>query len=221
MSRILNILLVIGLLIIAAFTGYALVATVQNATRPMADSGSTVATQIANLLPPTPTPLPNGQAVVLAVRSLNRLESAEFVIEKVIIKEAGQGALGILFGDRLIFVAHGNVIAGVDLSKMQVADIQVLPSGKAYVVLPAAEILVVNLDNGKSYVVDRETGLLTKGDINLETEARREAEDEIEKAALEANLLDRAQVSAEVNIRQLLAQLGYPDVTFVRATPTP
>lgn len=221
MSRILNVLLVIGLLIIAAFTGYALVATVQNATRPMADSGSTVATQIANLLPPTPTPLPNGQAVVLAVRSLNRLESAEFVIEKVIIKEAGQGALGVLFGDRLIFVAHGNVIAGVDLSKMQVSDIQVLPSGKAYVVLPAAEILVVNIDNGKSYVVDRETGLLTKGDVNLETEARREAEDEIEKAALEANLLDRAQVSAEANIRQLLAQLGYPDVTFVRATPTP
>ena len=87
--------------------------------------------------------------------------------------------------------------------------------------MPAAEILVVNIDNDKSYVVDRETGLLTKGDINLETEARREAEDEIEKAALEANVLDRAQVGAEANIRQLLAQLGYTDVTFVRATSTP
>jgi hypothetical protein len=221
MSRTLNVLLVIGLLIIAALTGYGLVTAVQNATRPVADTGSTVATQVASILPPTPTPLPSGQAVVLAVRSLNRLESAEFVIEKVIIKEAGQGALGVLFGDRLIFVAHGNVIAGVDLSKMQVSDIQVLPSGKAYVVLPAAEILVVNIDNDKSYVVDRETGLLTKGDVNLETAARREAEDEIEKAALEADILDRAQASAEANVRQLLAQLGYTDVTFVRATPIP
>jgi len=221
MSRALNILLVIGLLLIAALTGYGLVVAVQTATKPMTDTGNTVATQVASILPPTPTPLPNGQAVVLAVRSLNRLESAEFVIEKVIIKEAGQGALGVLFGDRLIFVAHGNVIAGIDLSKMQVSDIQVLPSGKAYVVLPAAEILVVNIDNDKSYVVDRETGLLTKGDVNLETEARREAEDEIEKAALEANVLDRAQSSAETNVRQLLAQLGYTDVTFVRATPIP
>jgi hypothetical protein len=220
MSRALNILLALGLLLIAAFTGYAVVTSVQNATRPMADTGSTIATQVANFLPPSPTPLPNGQAVVLAVRSLNRLESAEFVIEKVIIKEAGQGALGVLFGDRLIFVAHGNVIAGVDLSKMQVSDIQVLSSGQAYVVLPAAEILVVNLDNHKSYVVDRETGLLTEGDVNLETEARREAEDEIKKAALESDILAKAQTGAEANIRQLLAQLGYTDVTFVRATPT-
>jgi len=221
MSRALNILLVIGLLLIAALTGYGLVTAVQNATKPVADTGSTVATQVASILPPTPTPLPNGQAVVLAVRSLNRLESAEFVIEKVIIKEAGQGALGLLFGDRLIFVAHGNVIAGIDLSKMQVSDIQVLPSGKAYVVLPAAEILIVNIDNDKSYVVDRETGLLTKGDVNLETAARREAEAEIEKAALETEILDRAQANAEANVRQLLAQLGYTDVTFVRATSIP
>jgi hypothetical protein len=212
---------VVGLLIIAAVTGFGLVSAVQNITNPIANTSNTIATQVAEVLPPTPTPLPNGQAVVIAVRTLSRLESASFVIEKVIIKEEGQGALGMLFGDRIIFVAHGEVIAGVDLSKMQVTDVQVLPSGKAYVVLPAPEVLVANIDNDKSYVVDRQTGLLTKGGISLETEARREAEDEIEKAALEAGILDQAQLGAEASLRQLLAGLGYTDVTFVRATPTP
>lgn len=221
MSRALNAVLVVGLLIIAALTGYGLVSAVQSAARPVTDAGNTVSTQVAAILPPTTTPLPSGEAVVVAVRSLSRLESASFVIEKVIIKEEGQGALGILFGDRLIFVAHGEVIAGVDLSKMQVSDIQVLPSGKAYVVLPAPEVLVTAIDNDKSYVVDRQTGLLTKGSISLETEARREAEDEIEKAALEAGLLDQSQKSAEETLRKLLASLGYTDVTFVRATPVP
>ncbi len=221
MSRALNALLVIGLLIIAALTGYGLVSTVQLATRPVTEAGNSFATQVAVVLPPTATPLPSGEAVVVAVRSLARLESASYVIEKVIIKEEGQGALGVLFGDRLIFVAHGEVIAGVDLGKMQVSDIQVLPSGKAYVVLPAPEVLVTNIDNDKSYVVDRQTGLLTKGSISLETEARREAEAEIEKAALEAGVLDRAQESAEATLRKLLASLGYTDVTFVRATPIP
>ncbi len=221
MSTTLKIILVSGLLIIAALTGYGLVTAVQNAVRPAADAGSTVATQVAVLLPPTPTPLPNGEAVVIAIRTLARLESAEFVIEKVIIKEKDQGALGLLFGDRLIFVAHGQVIAGVDLSKMQVSDVQVLPSGKAYLVVPAAEVLVTDIDNDKSYVVDRDTGLLTKGDINLETEARREAEDEIEQAALEADILNRAQQGAEDYLRRLLGSLGYTDVTLVRATPTP
>jgi hypothetical protein len=221
MSRSLSLVLVVGILLIAALTGYGLVTAVQGVTRPMAASENTVATQMAGILPASPTPLPNGQAVVLSIRSLNRLEAAEFVIEKVIIKEANQGALGALFGDRVIFVAHGTVIGGVDLSKMQVSDVQVLPSGKAYVVMPAAEVLVTAIDNKRSYVVDRQTGLLTKGDVNLETEARREAENEISQAAQEAGILEQAQKNAEINIRQLLLALGYNDVTFVRATPAP
>ncbi len=220
MSKSVNLLLVIGLLVIAALTGYGLISIVGNAVQPGADAGSKVATQVAVILPPSPTPLPSGEAVVIAIRSVARLESAEFVIEKVIIKEEGQGALGLLFGDRVIFVAHGRVIAGVDLGKMQVSDVQVLPSGKAYVVLPAAEVLVTNIDNDKSYVVDRQTGLLTKGSISLETEARREAEREVEQAALEAGILTKAQESAEVYLRRLLQSLGYADITFVRATPT-
>ncbi len=221
MSRSFNIVLVIGLLVIAALTGYGLVTAVRGAVQPAADAGSQVATQVAVILPPTPTPLPNGEAVVVAIRSVARLESSEFVIEKVIIKEQGQGALGVLFGDRVIFVAHGTVIAGVDLGQMAVGDVEVLPNGKAYLVLPAPEILVTNIDNDKSYVVDRETGLLTKGNINLETEARQEAQHEIEAAALEAGILDQAQQSTEAYLRQLLASLGYTDVTFVRATPIP
>ncbi len=221
MSKALNILLVIGLLIIAAITGYGLISAVREATRPAADAGSTVATSVAAILPPTPTPLPNGEAVVLSVRSLARLETAQFTIEKVIIKEQGQGALGALFGDRVIFVAHGDVIAGVDLGKLAASDVVVLPDGKAFVTLPAPEIFVTNIDNDKSYVVDRDTGLLTKGDVNLETEARREAQAEIEAAAVEAGIIQQAQKNSEAYLRQLLALLGYTEVTFIYATPTP
>jgi hypothetical protein len=56
--------------------------------------------------------------------------------------------------------------------------------------------------------------------VNLETEARREAEDEVAKAAVEAGILDEADRNAENDMRRLLASLGYTDVTFVRATPT-
>jgi hypothetical protein len=221
MSKALNILLVIGLLIIAAITGYGLISAVREATQPAADAGSTVATSVAVILPPTPTPLPNGEAVVLSVRSLARLETAQFTIEKVIIKEEGQGALGALFGDRVIFVAHGDVIAGVDLGKLTASDVVVLPDGKAFVTLPAPEIFVTNIDNDKSYVVDRDTGLLTKGNVNLETEARREAQAEIEAAAIEAGIIQQAQKNSEAYVRQLLALLGYTEVTFIYATPTP
>ncbi len=221
MSKALSAVLILGLLIIAAFTGYGLVSVLRRALQPAAQAGNQVATTVAAVLPPTPTPLPNGEAVVLAMQAVARLETAQFTIEKVIIKEQGQGALGALFGDRVIFVAHGDVIGGVDLSKLVQGDVTVLPNGKAFVTLPAAEIFVTTLDNDKSYVVDRQTGLLTKGNINLETEARQEAQHEIENAALEAGVLDQAQKNTETYLRQLLSALGYTDVTFVRATATP
>jgi hypothetical protein len=155
------------------------------------------------------------------MKALARLETAQFTIEKVIIKEQGQGALGSLFGDRVIFVAHGNVIAGVDLNKLIAGDAIVTPDGKAFITMPTPQIFVTAIDNNKSYVVDRQTGLLTKGNVNLETAARQEAQKEIEKAALEAGVLTQAQKNAEFYLKQLLTTLGYKDVTFIRATATP
>ncbi|MEK9163937.1 MAG: DUF4230 domain-containing protein, partial [Chloroflexota bacterium] len=135
MSKTLSALLILGLLIIAALTGYGLISVLRGAVQPAAQAGGQVATTVALILPPTPTPLPDGEAVVLAMRSVARLETAQFTIEKVIIKELGQGALGALFGDRVIFVAHGEVIGGVDLSKLVQGDVAVLPNGKAFVTL--------------------------------------------------------------------------------------
>ena len=91
--------------------------------------------------------------------------------------------------------------------------------GMLYVRLPKAEIFIAALDNDASYVYNRETGLLTKGEINLETLARQSAEDEIEKAALEDGILDQAQANAEVYLQRFLLGLGYTNISFVTAEP--
>ena len=84
-----------------------------------------------------------------------------------------------------------------------------------YVRLPEAEIFISALDNDASYVYDRDTGLLTKGEVNLETLARQSAEEEIEKAALEDGILDQAQINAEVFLQRFLLSLGYKNISFV------
>jgi hypothetical protein len=139
-------------------------------------------------------------------------------VEKVITAETRQDVFAPLFGDRLIFVAHGNVIAGIDMLKMGPDDMWV-SDGVLFVRLPKAEVFISALDNDKSYVYDRETGLLTKGEINLETLARQSAEDEIEKAALEDGILDQAQVNAQVYLQRFLLGLGFDQITFVEAEP--
>jgi len=118
-----------------------------------------------------------------------------------------------LFGDKLLFVAHGYVIAGIDMSKMTPEDLW-LKDGTLHVRLPAAEIFVATLDNQKSYVYDRETGAFTHGDPDLETAVRQVAEEEIRKAALTDGILNQAQLNANIFLERFFQSLDYQTVIF-------
>jgi hypothetical protein len=219
--------LVLGILLILAFGVIAFILLLQSSLRrvqkvvdPVNEMTSGLSTQVARALHPTPTILPDPVTVINQVRSLARLETIQYSVEKVITAETGQGTLGILFGDKLLFVAHGVVIAGIDLEKLGPKDLWV-EDGILYARLPEPELFIATLDNEKSYVYNRETGLLTHGDVNLETSARRVAEQDIEKAALEDGILRLAGQNAENYMYRLLRDLGYPEVIFIKPTPTP
>lgn len=170
-------------------------------------------TQVAQLANPTPTIIPDPVTYINEIRALARLETIQYSIEKVITAEVGQGTFGFAFGDKLLFVAHGIVIAGIDMEKLQPTDMTF--DGKVlYVNLPPSEIFIATLDNEKSYVYDRDTGLLTQGQVDLETLARQSAEDEIRKAALEDGILVQAQTNAEAYLIKFFSALGFSTVIF-------
>jgi hypothetical protein len=216
--------LVLGVLAIFALFSIGIVWAVSSVLRtaltPVEQITGLVGTQMADVLQPTPTILPNPISIVRSVRSLARLETIEYAIEKVITAETGQGQFGFLFGDRLILVAHGQVLAGVDLNELGPKDLW-LENGVLYVDLPEAEIFVSSLDSEKTYVYNRERGLLTKGSLSLEGDARGAAEQEIEKAAIENGILDQARRNAESYLYGFLVQLGYPEVIFVQPEAAP
>lgn len=213
--------LVIGVLLILAIGAGLVVQSVRQATQPVAKFSNAIGTQVAEVLHPTPTIRPDPVTIVREVRSLSRLETIEYTVEKVITAESGQGPFGFLFGDRLLLVAHGSVIAGVDLGKIGPEDVWLDEPGRVYLRLPEAEVLVATLDNDQSYVYDRDTGLLTKGNLDLESEARRAAEAEIEAAALEDGILQQAQSNAENFLYRFLRSLGYEDVIFAGESTAP
>jgi len=216
--------LVIGVLVILTVIGIGVIAAVQASTRrvlgPVTDLSSSLGTQVSQVLHPTPTIIPDPLTVIYQIRTLARLETIQYSIEKVITAETGQTLFGSLFGDRLLFVAHGLIIAGIDMEKLGPEDMWI-ENGVLYVQLPQAEIFVAALDNDKSYIYDRETGIFTKGDPGLETLARQAAEDEIRNAALEDGILEQAQTNAEAYMLRLFLSLGYTDVIFVELEPEP
>jgi hypothetical protein len=212
----------VALIILISLTGIGLIwfgatalnRSINNTLNPLQSANSQLGTQVSKLLHPTPTILADPVTIISEVQALARLETIRYTVEKVITAETNQGALAALFGDRLLFVAHGYVIAGIDMQKIKSEDLR-LDGYVLNVRLPAAEVLVASLDNDKSYVYDRQTGLFTHGDPTLETQARQVAEQEILKAAIGDGILESASTNARTYLRWFFETLGYKQINFI------
>ena len=150
--------------------------------------------------------------VVRQIRALQRLETVSYTMDKIISGERENPVLPrFLAGDRLLLVVHGEVIAGVDLSKLQPNDIVV--NGRSVSInLPQAEIFTTRLDNAKTRVYSRDTGLFSTPDPDLEGEVRQEAERQLQAAALQDGILKTANKNARQTLTIMLNGLGFGGV---------
>ena len=148
-------------------------------------------------------------AVVHRIQQLQRLETVVFGMDKIVT--GGQESRyfpKLLVGERLLLIVYGEVTAGVDLSKLEAGQIDV--SGKNVVMtLPAAEIFTARIDNERTRVYSRETGLFTQPDPNLESDMRKEAERQIRQAALDGKILHTAAANARNTLTTFLQGLGF------------
>jgi hypothetical protein len=152
--------------------------------------------------------------VVRQIQQLQRLETVSFTMDKIISGEHDSPYLPkFLVSDRLLLVVHGEVIGGVDLSKLQPADV-VVQGQSISLRLPLAQILVTRLDNAQTRVYSRDTGLFSSPDPNLESEVRQEAERQLQEAAMQGDILKTADGNARSTISSLLQGLGFKKVDF-------
>ena len=153
--------------------------------------------------------------VVRQIQQLQRLETVNYSIDKIISGERDNPYLPkFLAGDRLLLVVHGDVIGGVDLSRLQTQDVSIHDKTIS-VRLPKSEILVTRIDNSKTRVYSRDTGLFSSPDPNLETEVRQEAERQLRDAAIQDNILKTADDNARSTLSALLHSLGFSSVEFL------
>ena len=78
--------------------------------------------------------------------------------------------------------------------------------------VPHAEIHYVAVDHEATQILERDKGIFTKGDPQLESEAREIAETVLVDAAHQQGILGRAEAYTRVALRNLLTGLGYTDV---------
>jgi hypothetical protein len=161
----------------------------------------------------TPTPTPTPVVVITKVRALGRLETAQYVMQTVVDLEREPNNLWQqVFGtDKLLLVAAGEVVAGFDLTQVSASDI-VVRGTSVSIKLPPPEILYSRVDNENTYVYQRETGFLVAPDPNLESEARRRAEQALMDWALEHQVLSKAEEFGTLYLEIFLHSLGFTEV---------
>ncbi len=150
--------------------------------------------------------------VIEQIQKLSRLETVSYSVDTVVEGKRSSPILpDALAGDKLLLIVHGQVFAGVDLAKLRPESVKV--QGKSVTVdLPPSEIFSTRVDENKSRVFARETGLLVPTDPNLETETRRTAEAQILQSAQADGILDTARSNARASIESLLRGLGFEQV---------
>jgi hypothetical protein len=166
---------------------------------------------INRLWRPGQTGFYNTTTVLRQVQTLSQLVTVKYVMEKVVVYEDVKWFPG---GDnRVILIAHGIVKAGVDLQRLEAGDIE-LSGPKLRIKLPSPQITDSYLDDSRTQVFERSTGLLRTFDKDLEQTARAIAVDDIRRAARYAGILKDADERAQTQIRVLFQQAGL-EVEFV------
>jgi hypothetical protein len=153
-------------------------------------------------------------AVVEEMRALNRWETSSFTVEKVIDSgKDGNVFQQFLFGNRILLIAHGEVIGGFDLSHFSEKDIKIQGSNIS-ITLPAPQILVARIDNSKTRVYDRQQGLLVPSNNNLESDALASAQKSIQDAACSDGILTAAATNAKSQLTSILSSFHFTNVTI-------
>jgi len=164
--------------------------------------------------PPTPTTVILPPAIDVISRQ-PRLQSTSYFLSTV--ADARQ-KVGLLQQEqRLILVACGKVIAGIDLSQITAGDIRTNATS-VVITLPPAEIFDTLLIEGSNspctYVAFRTDGILLEAARDLETIARRQVVEQFRQTALAQGILNSAAENAKTELRRLLFLVGYQSVEF-------
>ncbi|MGK7890044.1 MAG: DUF4230 domain-containing protein [Leptolyngbyaceae cyanobacterium] len=182
-------------------------------------------TGLANLLnPPEPQlQVEQTRAMILQqIQGVSELTTAVLTMESVVPTKSDRTFGSYVIGTtRLLYIAHGEVRAGINLSDLAPEDIT-LVDDTLQIQLPPPVIIDHKVDVERSRVYDYDRGFLGLGpDVapELQTLAQQETLDQLVLAACDYKLLDDANQRAIAVLSQLLDATGSYETVIVNTQP--
>ncbi len=191
-----------------------------------------VAAMLAGLKIPSPlstTEVAHDHDVTVErLQDVSRYTAASQHLESIIdIEQKSDHLPAVLQGERVVFVAEGDVDATVDFSHLDPSAIEKSADGTSVTVhLPAPELTRPRLDPHKSSVVARDRGLLDRAEDAMSSTGAtgdqqyyEKAEQKLADTADQTGLRDRAEANTRSFVEGLFAGTGTPRVTVVFDQP--
>ncbi|WP_330203827.1 DUF4230 domain-containing protein [Cyanobacterium sp. Dongsha4] len=153
--------------------------------------------------------------LIQQIQGVSELTTTVFVMD-AIAPISSQRKLGewVIGETSLLYIARGEVKAGLDLSKITPNDVKI-NQDTITIKLPSPEILDSKIDVTKSQVYDYDRGFLNLGPDNapqLQSEAQKQTLNKIKQTACDENILEQANERAIMVISQLMKTSGYKNV---------
>ncbi|MBD1862812.1 MULTISPECIES: DUF4230 domain-containing protein [Trichocoleus] len=158
------------------------------------------------------------------IQGVSELSTTVFAMEAIVPTHQNRELAGFVVGTtKLLYIAYGEVRAGVDLGQLQPQDV-VINGDIIQIRLPPPRILDAKIDVTRSQVYDYDRGLLGLGpDVapNLQTLAEQQALKKIVATACQEGVLQKASDRAQQVVSQLLRTTGYSQVVVTTQPPLP
>jgi hypothetical protein len=160
-------------------------------------------------------------AVLKSIENLRDFRAASGHFEVIVdVEKDARFVPAKIKGERVLFVAVGSVDAGVDFSGLEDDAVEVSDDRRTVSLeLPPATYREPQLDLDRSYVYDRDRGVLDRlqslfgDDSSLDRELYPLAEEKLESAARDGSgLLARAERNTRLMLEGLLRSLGFTQV---------
>lgn len=160
-------------------------------------------------------------ALLLSLQDLSVYKAATANLQLIIdLEKDARFVPSFIKGERTLFVAAGSVDAEVDFSRIDKGAIEVSGDRRtATITLPRPTLGKVRIDPNASYVASRERGILDRlgSVVSDNPDGQRElyqlADRRIQAAALQSDLISRAEQNTRATLQGMLRGLGYTRVT--------
>ncbi|HIK38577.1 MAG: DUF4230 domain-containing protein [Geminocystis sp.] len=178
---------------------------------------------VSTFTPTVVTPaITDSYSLLQQIRSVGHLVTTVFSME-TIVPASSQRVIGkwVIGETKLLYLARGEVKAGIDLSQLQPQHLQVT-GDRITIQLPPPQILDSKIDVNNSRVYHYDRGFLNLGPDNapqLQALAQQHTLQKITVAACQQDILTQANEKAVTIVEQLLKNSGYNRVE-VKTSPS-